>query len=75
MDGVNAHLGERIRSRREQLGFSRSQLASQLGITAATLRDLELGNQRPKPELLVSIASALGVTLAYLFEDPDRRPM
>lgn len=75
MDGVNAHVGERIRSRRDQLGFSQSQLASQLGITEAMLRDLELGKQRPKPELLVSIASALGVTVAYLFADPNRRPM
>jgi transcriptional regulator with XRE-family HTH domain len=60
-------VGERIKSRREELGLSLNQLAEAAGISKSTLHDLETRqNVRPSAELLYNIAEALNTTVAFL---------
>jgi transcriptional regulator with XRE-family HTH domain len=69
-------VGERIRSRREQLGWSQEKLGVAIGIDEASSRSrisrYELGNHEPPLGTAMNMAKALGVPLAYLYcEDND----
>lgn len=60
-------LGQRIKQRREQLGMGQTELAGQVGVTRQTIAKLEDDpTQNPKLDNLRRIASALGVSVAYL---------
>ena len=60
-------IGERMRSRRKQLGFSAEYIAEKLGCSPATIYRYENGYIEKMPIDSVSpIASILGVTPAYL---------
>lgn len=60
-------LGEKIRCKRKELNMTLKDLAGDR-ITAGQLSFVELGKSNPSPELLLYIASRLGVTGDYLLE-------
>ena len=66
----------RIREARERALLSQKELARRLGINAATLSGYETGSHDPKPEALVRIADACGVTVGFLLgrEEPPAQP-
>ena len=74
------HMGQRLRKRREQLGFSQRALAKRTGIPQSTISDLERGVQRDMTTALVKrFAQALACTTDYLIgmyedEDSEREP-
>lgn len=69
-------IGRRIRSRREELGWSQEKLGVLIGIdessSRARISRYELGNHEPQLDTARNIAKALGVPLAYLYcEESD----
>lgn len=64
-------VGQRIRSRREELGWSQEKLGVLIGIdessSRARISRYELGNHEPPLDTARNIAKALGVPLAYLY--------
>jgi len=64
---IDTYVGGRIKSRREELGFSRVELAATLGIDQHVLEAIEAGVQRPEPSLLAKASDALIVPLYWFF--------
>jgi len=74
--GHTANLvGKRIRSRREELGWSQEKLGVVIGLdessSRARISRYELGNHEPQLGTARNIAKALGVPLAYLYCEED----
>jgi transcriptional regulator with XRE-family HTH domain len=67
---IDTQVGERLRSRRQQLKLSQADIAAHLGITQAQLAKYEAGDNRMSVGRLVACASILGVSLNY-FVDAD----
>jgi transcriptional regulator with XRE-family HTH domain len=69
-------LGERIRTRRKQLGMSQEDLASYMSTIQRQISHYETGDNSPTAEVLVRLAQALETSLDYLVgltDDPSRR--
>ncbi len=69
-------VGRRMRSRREELGWSQEKVGVLVGIdessSRARISRYELGTHEPPVRTARQIADALGVPLAYLYcEDDD----
>lgn len=68
-------IGDRIRARRQELGFSVDELATRLGKNRATVYRYENGDIENLPVgILEPLASALGTSEAYLIglvDDPE----
>ena len=69
---VDAHVGARIRVRREALGMSRVDLARAVHVSRGTLRSCETGTVPTTPAELCAIATILGVSLSCFFEEECR---
>ena len=66
-------LGQKIRQLREENGLSLNGLAEEASISKAYLSQLENDvSKQPSAEILLKIASALGVTIADLLDQPVR---
>ena len=59
-------VGENIRRYRKLRGMTQTQLAEAVGLTEGAVRHYESGIRAVKPELLESIAAALGVSVNAL---------
>jgi ribosome-binding protein aMBF1 (putative translation factor) len=61
-----AEFGDRVRSSRQQRGFSQESLAHRAGINRTYIATLEAGRRNPSLDLMARLASALDVDLADL---------
>ena len=59
-------VGENIRRYRKSRGMTQAQLAESVGLTEGAVRHYESGIRAVRPELLESIAAALGVSVNAL---------
>ena len=59
-------VGERIRGERQRIGVSQMDLAGLAGINVAHFGRIERGETNPSLEILVRVASVLGVEAASL---------
>ena len=66
-------LGERIRALRTERGLSVRQFAAEVGVSPATISQVERDISDPSLETLRQIARALGVALFDLFAENSRR--
>jgi transcriptional regulator with XRE-family HTH domain len=69
-------VGERVRGRRQELGWSQDVLAQKAGISKSFLSDLETGKRSVGADTLLDLGRALSVSLDYLMtseagEAPD----
>ena len=64
-------LGTIIKERRRQLGFTQEHLSSQLGISRASLANVETGRQRVLVHQLYQLAEKLDVEVVALLPDPE----
>jgi len=64
-------LGERIRARRIELGWTQEELARRAGISTGFLSDLENSKRGINADTLLDIARVLGVSLDYLMTGTD----
>lgn len=69
-----ATVGERIRARRQELGWTQEQLAEKAGISKGFLSDLETGTRNVSAEYLLKIAQALTVSLDFLMKGDPSKP-
>jgi transcriptional regulator with XRE-family HTH domain len=65
----------RLRSLRETLGLSQSQLAARCGVSLDSLQNWEQGRTEPRLSALVQLAKGLGLSLDVLVFGPaNKRP-
>jgi transcriptional regulator with XRE-family HTH domain len=67
-------IGQNIRELRTSAGLTVTALAASSGLTKSTVSKIETGSISPPISTLVRIASALDVTLARLFTEPETEP-
>jgi HTH-type transcriptional regulator/antitoxin HipB len=66
-------LGEAVRARREELGWSQRQLAGRAGMTQPGVARFEAGGTTPTIPVLERLARALGLRLTVTLEPGERR--
>jgi transcriptional regulator with XRE-family HTH domain len=64
-------VGRRLREMREARGTSLSELARRSTVGRGTLSELESGRRNPPLETLYALATALGVPLSTVLDDPS----
>ncbi|MFO0806146.1 MAG: helix-turn-helix transcriptional regulator [Gemmataceae bacterium] len=67
-------VGERIRKRRTELGWTQDQLAQKAGISKSFLSDLENGKRSVSADNLLDIARVLSLSLDYLMKGEETEP-
>src|SRR5262245_4065839 len=68
---VTETLGARIRGERVRTGLSVRGLAAQVGVSPSLISQIERGRATPSVATLWSVADALGVSIAQLFDGAD----
>ncbi len=64
----------RMRERRRALGLTMKQLGAIVGVSEGAISHYETGRREPDPDMLKSLASALGVSVDYILErDQDEQ--
>ena len=66
-------VGERIRSRRQELGWTQERLARDASVSKGFLSDLETGKRNVGADTLLGLARALGVSLDFLMQGGSTR--
>jgi putative transcriptional regulator len=64
---MNERLGNRLKERRNELGLTQSELADLCLVSRKTINTVENGVFVPSTLLALKLASALGVTVEWLF--------
>jgi len=65
---IDAHVGQRMRRRRELLGVSQGRLGRHLGLTFSQVQKYEKGSNRIGAGRLFLLSDYLGVPVHYFFE-------
>ncbi|MCH8113501.1 MAG: helix-turn-helix transcriptional regulator [Proteobacteria bacterium] len=65
---VDAHVGQRVRGRRKEMGLSQEKLAKSLGVSFQQVQKYEIGINRVSAGRLWDIADSLEVDIGYFFE-------
>ncbi|HZZ77249.1 MAG TPA: helix-turn-helix domain-containing protein [Gemmataceae bacterium] len=70
-------VGDRIKKRRNELGWTQDQLAQKAGISKSFLSDLENGKRSVSADNLLDIARVLNLSLDYLMKgtEPEANPV
>jgi transcriptional regulator with XRE-family HTH domain len=69
---VDAHVGSRVRLRRQMIGMSQEKLGHILGITFQQVQKYEKGSNRVSASRLFNMSKALGVSIQFFFDElPD----
>lgn len=58
---INRNLGETLRARRSEVGFTQGELALRVGLSRASIANIEAGEQAVSVVLLLGLANALDV--------------
>jgi transcriptional regulator with XRE-family HTH domain len=64
--GVSSSVGERIKQRRLEIGWTQDQLCTKAGLSKSFLSELENGKRNVSASNLLDIARTLNVSLDYL---------
>lgn len=62
-------IGQNIRARRDELGFSRAKVAQEMGIEPILIYKWERGQHRPADHNLTAIAGILGREVVWFYTD------
>lgn len=65
---VNAHVGQRVRQRRWEVGMTLQQLSDRVGITAQQIMKIEAGTNEISASQMRDIAAALEVPASFFSE-------
>ncbi len=66
-------LGQKIRHRREELGYTQTELARKTQTSQPYISRLEKDDFNPSTQMIISIAVTLGVSIDYLLLDAEER--
>lgn len=70
MNDINySEIGNKIKQKRRELGYSQEELAELCGISASYIGHIERGSKKMSIPIAVSIAHTLHLSLDYLFLD------
>ncbi|MBE6467902.1 MAG: helix-turn-helix domain-containing protein [Alphaproteobacteria bacterium] len=69
---VDVHVGNRIKIRRNLMGFSQEKLAGLLGLTFQQVQKYEKGLNRVSASRLWDFSVVLNTPVAFFFEDMDK---
>jgi transcriptional regulator with XRE-family HTH domain len=69
LNGIDVHVGSRVRLRRMELGLSQNALGNSLRLTVGQIQKYETGVNRIGAGRLFELAHALGVPITFFFED------
>ena len=72
---VDAHVGARIRERRQSLGFSLEELSERIGVGPQQLQKYETGANRISASRLFDVTQALGVPIGWFYMGINREPV
>ena len=70
---VDAHVGRRVRERRNALGMSQEKLGNVLGVSYQQIQKYEAGTNRVSASRLWDTTEALEVDVGYFFEGIQKR--
>lgn len=59
-------LGQKIKHRRKELGYTQTELADRMQVTQSYISQLEYDGFNPSTQMIISIAATLGVSIDYL---------
>lgn len=65
-ESLTVELGLRVRRRREELGFTREQLAEMCDLSTNFLAEIELGKKNMSTKSLYKVARALNLSADYI---------
>lgn len=68
MDGIDVHLGRRLRRRRRILGLTQQQLAAACGVRFQQIQKYECAANRMSAARLWQLAEVLEVPVSYFYE-------
>lgn len=69
---IDVHVGNRIRMRRNLLGWSQEKLGSLLGLTFQQVQKYEKGLNRVSASRLWDFSTVLSIPVSFFFEDMDK---
>jgi transcriptional regulator with XRE-family HTH domain len=70
--GLDERIAQRVRARRDELGYSLDRLAELSGVSRSMLSRIERAESSPTATLLLRVCDALGLTLSGLMADAER---
>ncbi len=65
---INAHVGQRVRQRRWEVGMTLQQLSDRVGITVQQIMKIEAGTNEISASQMRDIATALEVPASFFSE-------
>lgn len=65
-------LGQKVKTRRRELGYTQTELADRMQVTQSYISQLEYDGFNPSMQMIISIAVALETSIDYLLLD-DRK--
>lgn len=66
-------LGQKVKHRREELGYTQEELAQKMQTSQPYVSRLEKDDFNPSVQMIVSIAATLGVSIDYLLLETEER--
>lgn len=69
---IDMEIGRRLRSRREMLGLTQTELGDRCGVSPQQCHKYETGASSMRAPRLIAFAGALGVPLSYFFNGLER---
>ena len=71
MENLTVEIGLRMRAARKSKGMTQSEISQKTGLDQAYISRLENGTAEGSPAQILSIARAIGVPIAQLYDDQD----
>lgn len=73
-DDIYSELGSRVRTRRQQLGWTLERLGEASGLHPSFIGQIERGSKKASLKTLATLAQALDTTPGRLLDEPQPRP-
>jgi transcriptional regulator with XRE-family HTH domain len=67
-DPIDAHVGQRLKARRQLLGMSQEKLGNAVGVSFQQVQKYESGANRVGASRLLQLGKVLGTSVAYFFD-------
>ena len=71
MENLTVQIGLRIRADRKAKGMTQSEMSQKTGLDQAYISRLENGTAEGSPSQILSIAHAIGVPVAQIYDEQD----
>ena len=69
MNEITITFGQKIKHRREELGYTQEELAQKMQTSQSYVSRLESGTFKPSMPMIINVAIALNISIDYLLLD------